>query len=34
MRFDDGAADSQSQAGAVTLGGKEGVEDLVRVLLG
>jgi hypothetical protein len=33
MRLDDGAADSKSQAGAVTLGGKECIKDLVRVLL-
>jgi len=34
MRFDDGAADAKSHAGAVGLGSKEGIEDLVRLLRG
>jgi hypothetical protein len=34
MRFDDGAADAKLHAGTVRLGGKEGVEDLVRLLPG
>src|SRR6266404_3111439 len=32
MRFDDGAADAKSHAGPKGLGGKEGIEDLVRLL--
>ena len=32
MRFHDGAADTKSHAGAVDLGGKEGIKDLVRLL--
>src|SRR5258708_32889472 len=32
MRFDDGAADEKSHAGPKGLGGKEGIEDLVRLL--
>src|SRR5947207_11375242 len=32
MRFNDGAADGQSHTGAMPLGGKESIEDLVRVL--
>ena len=32
MRFNDGAADGQSHADPMRLGGKEGVEDLVRLL--
>jgi hypothetical protein len=32
MRFDDGAADAKSHAGAMGLGSKEGVEDLLRLL--
>src|ERR1700675_1987275 len=34
MRFYDGAADAKSHAGAVSLSGKEGIEDLVRLLRG
>src|SRR6202521_1879134 len=34
MRFNDGAADPKSHTGAVSLGGKEGIEDLVRLLRG
>jgi len=34
MRFDDGAADGRSHAGAVGFGSKEGIEDLVRLLRG
>src|ERR1700682_48925 len=34
MRFNDGAADPKSHAGAVSLSGKEGIEDLVRLLRG
>src|ERR1700730_3044933 len=34
MRLNDGAADPKSHAGAVNLGGKEGIKDLVRVLMG
>jgi hypothetical protein len=29
MRFNDGAADAKSHSGAVALGSKEGIEDLV-----
>ena len=32
MRFNDGAADSKSHAGAVRFGGKEGIKDLARLL--
>ena len=32
MRFNDGAADPKSHAGAVILGGKERIKDLVRLL--
>src|ERR1700739_3532596 len=32
VRFHDGAADPQSHTRAVGLGGKEGIEDLVRLL--
>jgi hypothetical protein len=31
MRFNDGAADGQTHTGAMRLGGKEGMEDLVRL---
>ena len=31
MRFNDGAADPKSYAGAVMFGGKERIEDLVRL---
>src|SRR6266446_8226611 len=34
MRFNDRSADAKSHAGAVRLGGKECVEDLVRLLRG
>src|SRR2546422_11715019 len=34
MRFKNGAADAKPHAGAVRLGGKEGIEDLVRLLRG
>src|SRR6266851_2261351 len=34
VRFHDGAADTKSHAGAVRLGGKKGIKDLVRLLLG
>ncbi|TMA31536.1 MAG: amino acid permease, partial [Deltaproteobacteria bacterium] len=34
MRFDDRAADGQAHAGAVRLGGEEGIEDLGRLLRG
>jgi len=34
MRFDDGAAGAKSHAGAVRLGSKEGIEDLVCLLPG
>jgi len=34
MRFNDGAADAKSHAGAVGLGSKEGIEDLVSLLRG
>src|SRR6202521_1927954 len=34
IRFNDGAADPKSHTGAVSLGGKEGIEDLVRLLRG
>ena len=34
MRFHDGAADPKSHAGAVRLGGKERIEDLIRLLRG
>ena len=32
MRFNDGAADGQTHTGAMRLRGKEGMEDLVRLL--
>ncbi len=32
MRFNDGTADAKSHTGAMRLGGKEGIEDLVRLL--
>jgi hypothetical protein len=32
MRFHDGSADAKSHAGAMRFDGKEGVEDLVRLL--
>src|SRR6266566_1794128 len=32
MRFKDGTADAKSHAGAMELGGKEGIKDLVRLL--
>src|ERR1700730_3413376 len=32
MRFNDGAADPKSHASAVRFGGKERIEDLVRLL--
>ena len=32
MRFNNGAADPESHAGAVSLCGKKGIKDLVRVL--
>ena len=31
MRFDDGATDGQTHAGALRLGRKEGIEDLFRL---
>jgi len=31
MRFNDGAADPQPHAGAVSFGGEKGIEDLVRL---
>jgi len=34
MRFKNGAADAKPHADAVRLGGKEGIEDLVRLLRG
>ncbi len=34
IRFDDGSADAKSHAGPVGLGGKEGIEDLLRLLRG
>src|ERR1700674_3905654 len=34
MRFNDRAADPKSHPGAVSLGGKEGIENLVRLLRG
>src|SRR5438270_922883 len=34
MRFNDGTADAKSHAGAMELGGKEGIKDLVRLLRG
>src|SRR6266481_8042325 len=34
VRFNDGAADPKSHTGAVSLSGKEGVEDLLRLLRG
>ena len=34
MRSNDRAADPKSHAGAVNLGRKEGIKDLVRVLMG
>src|SRR6266566_1551762 len=32
VRFKDGTADAKSHAGAMELGGKEGIKDLVRLL--
>src|SRR6266850_1495010 len=32
MRFNDRTADAKSHAGAMELGGKEGIKDLVRLL--
>ena len=34
MRFDNRAADAKSHAGAVSLGGKEGVKDLICLVPG
>jgi len=34
MRFDNRAADAKSHAGAVSLGGKEGVKDLICLVSG
>src|SRR5271154_4566239 len=34
MRFDDVPADAQSHAGAMKLGGKERIENLIRLLRG
>jgi len=34
MRLNDGAADPESHAGAMGFGGKERVEDVVRMLRG
>jgi hypothetical protein len=32
VRFNDSVADSQSHVGAVSFGGKKGIEDVVRLL--
>jgi hypothetical protein len=32
VRFNNGAADSQSDAGSMSFGGKECIKDLVRLL--
>jgi hypothetical protein len=34
VRFHDGTADPKAHAGAVRLGGKKGIKDLVRLLMG